>query len=466
VADSVVLAVLDAEDPVRVGRYELLGVLGSGVMGRVFLGRSPGGRLAAVKVIHRGLAADHGFRKRFAREVSAARRVSGIFTVMVVDADVEAPQPWLATTYVAGPSLNQAIMDYGPMPAAPVMTLTFGLAEGLGAVHAARVVHRDLKPANVLLAPDGPRITDFGISRALADAALTDSGIAFGTPSFMSPEQGAGKVAGPSSDIFSLGSVLVYAATGRAPFGTGQASEIFYRILYDDPDISGVPAQIRPLIARCLAKDPALRPSADQIMAGASASSPEAGPSPAYLGKVLPQYDLSAFRGRGLASLAAPTQPIRAKIIPEASNIAGHAFISYVREDSRQVDWLQQNLEGAGIPVWRDTADLWPGEDWRAKIRRAITDNALVFIACFSQIGVSRHKSYQNEELTLAIEQMRLRPPDDPWLIPVRLDECGIPDREIGAGRTLASIQRADLFGDSANEGIERLMTAILRILG
>ena len=364
-ADSVVLAVLDAEDPVRVGRYELLGVLGSGVMGRVFLGRSPGGRLVAVKVIHRGLAADHGFRARFRREVSAARRVSGMFTVMVVDADVEAPQPWLATTYVAGLSLNQAIMDYGPMPVASVMTLTIGLAEGLGAVHAARVVHGDLKPANVLLTPDGPQITDFGISRALADAALTDLGIAFGTPSFMSPEQGAGAAAGPSSDIFSLGSVLVYATTGRTPFGAGQASEIFYRILYDAPDVSGVPAQIRPLIARCLAKDPALRPSTDQIMAEASAPSPEAGPSPTYFGKVLPQYDLSALRGRGLASLAAPTQPIRAKIMPEASNIAGHAFIAYVRRIHVQVDWLQQSLEGAGIPVWRDTVDLRPGEDWR-----------------------------------------------------------------------------------------------------
>ena len=148
------------------------------------------------------------------------------------------------------------------------------------------------------------------------------------------------------------------------------------------------------------------------------------------------------------------------------ASVAGHAFISYVREDSRQVDRLQQTLEDAGVPVWRDTADLWPGEDWRVKIRRAITDNALVFIACFSQASISRHKSYQNEELVLAIEEMRLRPPDDPWLIPVRLSECEIPDREIGAGRRLTSIQRADLFGDRTDEGTERLVAAILRILG
>ena len=151
---------------------------------------------------------------------------------------------------------------------------------------------------------------------------------------------------------------------------------------------------------------------------------------------------------------------------PKMDSLAGHAFISYVHEDSRQVDQLQQTLEAAGVPVWRDTADLWPGEDWRTKIRRAITDNALVFIACFSQASISRRKSYQNEELTLAIEEMRLRPLDDPWLMPVRLSECEIPDRDIGAGRTLTSIQRADLFGDRKDEGTARLVAAILQILG
>jgi TIR domain/NNMT/PNMT/TEMT family len=150
----------------------------------------------------------------------------------------------------------------------------------------------------------------------------------------------------------------------------------------------------------------------------------------------------------------------------ERANLAGRAFISYVREDSRQVDQLQRTLQAAGVPVWRDTADLWPGEDWRAKIRHAITDNALVFIACFSRASLSRGKSYQNEELTLAIEQLRLRPPENPWLIPVRLDECEIPDRDIGGGRTLTSIHRADLFGDRSGEGIERLVATILRILG
>jgi AAA-like domain/TIR domain len=166
------------------------------------------------------------------------------------------------------------------------------------------------------------------------------------------------------------------------------------------------------------------------------------------------------------------SRDIRVTLPPEMAGaargqkVAGHVFISYVREDSDRVDHLQSTLQEAGIPVWRDTADLWPGEDWRAKIRRAITDEALVFIACFSEKGLARGRSYQNEELVLAIEQLRLRPPDDPWLIPVRFDECEIPDRDIGAGRTLNSIQRADLFGDHAGEGAARLIRAVLRILG
>jgi hypothetical protein len=152
--------------------------------------------------------------------------------------------------------------------------------------------------------------------------------------------------------------------------------------------------------------------------------------------------------------------------VQRPDGIAGHVFISYVREDSDQVDQLQRTLEAAGVPVWRDTADLWPGRDWRAEIRHAITDNALVFIACFSQASVSRRKSYQNEELELAIAEIRQRPPNDPWLIPVRLSECEIPDRDIGTGRTLKSIQRADLFGEHADEGVARLLAAILEVLG
>ena len=210
---------LQPRDPQRVGRYQLLGRLGAGGMGQVFLGQSPGGRLVAVKLIRAELAADREFRARFAREVAAARHVSGMFTAAVVDADPDAPQPWLVTAYVPGPSLAEAVDGQGPLPLTSVLTLAAGLAEGLGAIHAEGMVHRDLKPSNVLLASDGPRIIDFGISRAADATALTRADFVVGSPGFMSPEQALGKDVGPASDIFSLGAVLAFAAAGQGPFG-------------------------------------------------------------------------------------------------------------------------------------------------------------------------------------------------------------------------------------------------------
>ena len=235
-------------------------------MGQVFLGQSPGGRLVAVKLIRAELAADREFRARFAREVAAARHVSGMFTAAVVDADSEAPQPWLVTAYVAGPSLADAVGGQGPLPLASVLTLAAGLAEGLGAIHAQGMVHRDLKPSNVLLASDGPRIIDFGISRAVDATALTRANFVVGSPGFMSPEQARGEEAGPTSDIFSLGAVLTFAAVGQGPFGAGAATELLYRVVYDLPDTRQLPGQIRPLVERCLAKDPRWRPTTDQLL--------------------------------------------------------------------------------------------------------------------------------------------------------------------------------------------------------
>jgi serine/threonine protein kinase len=257
---------LQSGDPRRVGRYQLLGRLGAGGMGQVFLGQSPGGRLVAVKLIRAELAADREFRARFAREVAAARHVSGMFTAAVVDADPEAPQPWLVTAYVAGPSLADAVDGQGPLPLASVLTLAAGLAEGLGAIHAEGMVHRDLKPSNVLLASDGPRIIDFGISRAADATALTRANFVVGSPGFMSPEQARGEEAGPASDIFSLGAVLTFAAVGEGPFGAGAATELLYRVVHDLPDTRQLPGQIRPLVERCLAKDPRWRPTTDQLL--------------------------------------------------------------------------------------------------------------------------------------------------------------------------------------------------------
>ena len=193
-------------------------------MGRVFLGVSPGGRPVAVKAIRAELAANPEFRARFGREVSAARRVSGVFTAQVVDADVDGPVAWMATAYVPGPSLAEAVDTHGPLPEPSLLALAAGLAESLNAIHAVGVVHRDLKPSNVLLAEDGPRVIDFGISEAAEASVVAGANVLIGSPGYMSPEQVLGADIGPASDIFSLGSVLTFAATGTGPFGEAQAS--------------------------------------------------------------------------------------------------------------------------------------------------------------------------------------------------------------------------------------------------
>ncbi len=236
-------------------------------MGRVFLGRSAGGRLLAVKVIRDDLVADPEFRARFGREVDAAKRVGGLFTALVVNADVDGPMPWLATAYVAGPSLADAVSEHGPLPPESVLSLAAGLAEGLGAIHAVGLVHRDLKPSNILLADDGPCVIDFGISRAMEATVLTRTGLVMGSPGFMSPEQAMGDEIGQASDVFSLGAVLVFAATGMVPFGTGPNHALIYRVVHDSPKLDNVPHQIRPIVERCLAKDPSQRPTPAELLA-------------------------------------------------------------------------------------------------------------------------------------------------------------------------------------------------------
>jgi phosphate ABC transporter phosphate-binding protein len=260
------VAALTASDPEWVGRYRLVGRLGAGGMGRVYLARSPGGRSVAVKVIRPELAEDSGFRARFAREVVAARRVNSFFTAGVVDADPEGAEPWLATAYVPGMSLAEAVAEHGPWPPASLAALAAGLGEALEAIHAAEVVHRDLKPPNVLIAADGPRVIDFGISVAAESTALTQTGMAVGTPGYMAPEQLSGDPVGPAADVFALGGVLVFAATGEGPFGAGTPHAVNFRAVYEAPRMDGLPASLREMVGRCLAKAPGDRPSVAELL--------------------------------------------------------------------------------------------------------------------------------------------------------------------------------------------------------
>ncbi|GAB3985618.1 hypothetical protein GCM10029978_098940 [Actinoallomurus acanthiterrae] len=257
---------LRSGDPRVVGPYRLEGRLGGGGMGQVFLGRSRGGRPVAVKLVRPELAEDAGFRRRFALEVEAARRVGGFYTAQVVDADTDADPPWLVTAYIPGPSLQEAVDQHGPLPQAAISVLGQGLAEGLTAIHACGLVHRDLKPSNVVLADDGPRVIDFGIARALDATSQTASRTVIGTPSYMSPEQARGHAVGPPSDVFSLGAALAFAATGQSPFGIGSVQAVIYRVVHDDPDLTGLPAPLADLLTACLAKDPADRPAVSDIL--------------------------------------------------------------------------------------------------------------------------------------------------------------------------------------------------------
>jgi hypothetical protein len=253
-------------DPAEIAGYQLKGRLGAGGMGRVYLAFTPGGRPVALKVVRPELGDDQAFRDRFRQEIRAAQRVHGLYTAQLLDGDPDATPPWLVTAFVAGPSLQRAVADHGPMPEPSVFLLMAGVAEALQAIHAVGVVHRDLKPSNVLLAPDGPRVIDFGIARALEATPLTRTGMRVGSPQYMAPEQVRGGVVPPAADVFALGALAGYAVLGRTPFGEGSDMTVLYRVLHEPPDLDGCPAQLRALIERCVAKDAAARPAPAEII--------------------------------------------------------------------------------------------------------------------------------------------------------------------------------------------------------
>lgn len=261
-----VFKALQADDPPLVAGYRLAARLGAGGMGRVYLSHTQGGRPVAIKVVRPELADNPEFRRRFRREVEAARRVRGAYTAELIDADADGVPPWLATLYVPGPSLAEAVARRGPLPVSAVLWLVAGVAEALQAIHDAGIVHRDLKPSNVLLAADGPRVIDFGISLASDITSHTVTGSAVGTPQFMAPEQASGGEVTAATDVFALGQTAAFAALGEPLYGDGPSVSVLYRIVHSEPDLSLLPVQLRPLIARCLVADPARRATLAEVV--------------------------------------------------------------------------------------------------------------------------------------------------------------------------------------------------------
>ncbi|MET9178173.1 protein kinase [Kitasatospora aureofaciens] len=265
------------DDPREVGGYRLFARLGAGGMGRVYLSYTPGGRPVALKVVRSEFAEDGEFRRRFAQEVSNAQRIHGLYTAQVIDSGgLDSDAPWLVTAYVPGPSLQQVVREHGALPVRTVLLLMGGIAEALQAIHSVEVVHRDLKPANVLVAGDGPRVIDFGIARAADATALTGTGYRIGSPAFMAPEQAQGRAVTPATDVFALGALAAYVAGGTPPFGDGPDTAVLYRVVHEEPDLTAVPADLRELVQRCLAKSPEDRPKPAEIIQAAR-NHPEVG---------------------------------------------------------------------------------------------------------------------------------------------------------------------------------------------
>jgi Protein kinase domain len=296
-----------SDDPAQAGRYRVHARLGAGGMGTVYLAFTPGGRPVALKMIRPELAGHADFRHRFRQEVETARRVHGLYTAQVLDADPDASPPWLVTAFVPGPSLQEAVTAHGPLPVDTALVLMAGVAEALEQIHGAGVIHRDLKPSNVVLSPDGPRVIDFGIARAVNASVVTGAGLRIGSPNYMAPEQVDDSPVGPGADVFALGSVAAFAALGRPPFGEGGPLPVMYRVLHEPADLAGCPAPLRGIVERCLAKRAADRPSPADIIDQCRAVT--AGRTGQIAQPWLPPGVLAALAERPLGSPAAAAAP-------------------------------------------------------------------------------------------------------------------------------------------------------------
>jgi ABC-type phosphate transport system substrate-binding protein/tRNA A-37 threonylcarbamoyl transferase component Bud32 len=305
-----VLAPLSDDDPRTIGPFTIESRLGAGAMGRVYLGRTATGTVAAIKLVRAELADDAEFRRRFRQEVDAVGRVVGPHTAALVGADTEAARPWLATEYLPGLSLRDVVAQRGPLPTAEVLRLATGIAAALSAIHAAGVVHRDLKPGNVILLPDGPRVIDFGIARAADATALTATGVTIGTPPFLSPEQIDGDEVGPAADVFALGGLLTYLATGRTPFGDGHTGVILHRITHGEPKLAGIEEPLLSLIRSCLAKDPSRRPTPARLAAPEPGTTPTPHPTALLAPRPARRRVSLALGAAGVLAAAAVFVPI------------------------------------------------------------------------------------------------------------------------------------------------------------
>ncbi|MFF8411548.1 bifunctional serine/threonine-protein kinase/ABC transporter substrate-binding protein [Streptomyces omiyaensis] len=418
---------LHRSDPSAVAGHRLLGRLGSGGMGVVYLARTPGGGLAAVKVIRAEHAADPAFRERFRREARTAERITGRWVVRVLGSDPEAREPWLATEYVPGPSLAEAVALHGPLPEAAVRAFGARLADALTGLHAAGLVHRDVKPANVLLALDGPRLIDFGIARTAGATALTATDAMIGTPGYLAPEQaraaGAGEV-GPPADVFALGCVLAYVLTGERPFGTGTVASVVYRTVHEEPELGAVPAPLRPLIEACLAKDPAARPTAEAVRDALGGTGGPAGELlPAGLPALIAErsarvLDLPVPEPTALVPAEPPGGPSRRRLI-----VGGSAAL--VTGVGGLAAWLATRPTGSGATPGTGPAGT----------------RATYAIGVRTDLSGPRKADGRAQErgARLAVEQFNARP-DRPFDLAVRVrDDAGDPGRAVAATEALAA---------------------------
>ncbi|MFB7330727.1 bifunctional serine/threonine-protein kinase/ABC transporter substrate-binding protein [Streptomyces adustus] len=443
---------LRSSDPARIADHRLLGRLGAGGMGVVYLARSPGGALVALKVLLAEYAEEPGFKERFRREVEVARRVGSPWVVPLVDADPNSEAPWLATAFVPGPSLAEAVTAHGPLSERGLRLLGARLAEALGEVHRAGLVHRDLKPGNVLLAHDGPRLIDFGIARAPEDRTLTATGIVVGTPGYLSPEQAEGRGGdglGPASDVFSLGCVLAFAATGRAPFGSGAVDALLFRAVHDPADLEDVPAGLRGVLERCLEKDPARRPDADALVreltadgAARSEGTSEATPQDEETDGWLPEPVTRLIAERSAAALALPdiehtlapsdTPAAPDSTEPDTRETSGPAQAEDARLAGRRRFLLLAGgavalAAGGGGAWWAAAGDGGPGNDSAkaaASPRRPVHTFALHGDLSGPQRETGRA---QQRGLRLAVEEFNARG-DAPFTVKVKsVDDGGDP---------------------------------------